>query len=85
MAVPFEIGIGDLVAELLAHTLVFGRALQAARAVSSRHLQPLLDLRHDLLVRIFLDLHFSFSPLDFFAIFGYTDSNPLKGAYHHGS
>ena len=50
MAIALEVGVFDLLAELLAHTLGVGGALSAAGAVSARGLQPLLDGFDDLLV-----------------------------------
>ena len=58
MTEPFEMRVCDLRTELRAHTLVLRRARQATGAVSARHLKALPDLRDDLAIGIFLDLHF---------------------------
>ena len=52
MAVALEVGILDLIAELLTHTLVFLRAGEPARAVAAGALEPLLDAGDDLLVLV---------------------------------
>ncbi len=50
MAVTFEIGIGDLRAELLAHTFVFRQFPNAARAIPAFGDQPGADLSHNFFI-----------------------------------
>ena len=52
MAIALEIGVGNLVAEFLAHTLILLRPLQPARTVSAGALQPLPDSGNNLFVFI---------------------------------
>ena len=55
MAIALEIGIGDLLPELLADTLILLRPLQTAGAVAAGTLQTILDdLDHFL---IFVEFH----------------------------
>ena len=57
MAVALEVGILDLIAELLAHTLVFLCAGKPARAVAAGALEALLDAGDYLLVLVQPYLH----------------------------
>ena len=52
MAIALEIGVGNLVAEFLAHTLILLRPLQSARTVSAGALQTLPDSGNNLFVFI---------------------------------
>ena len=52
MAETLEFGIGDLSAEFLAHTLVFGPRAKLAGTVSALLLEPLLYARYELLVLV---------------------------------
>ena len=68
MAVALEFRISDLIAEFLAHTSVFLRALQPAGAVALLLLQPFTDAGDDLLVFIEPDLHAVHAPFFIFLI-----------------
>ena len=57
MAVALEIGIGDLILDLLTHTLGSLRALPAAGAVSAGALESFPDGIDNLLIGIDLDFH----------------------------
>ena len=57
MAVALEIGIGDLILELLTHTLGSLRALQSAGAVPAGALESFPDGIDNLLIGIELDFH----------------------------
>ena len=57
MAVALKVGVGDLLAEFLAHALVFLRPLKPSFAVAAGALEPLLDAGDDLLVFVQPDLH----------------------------
>ena len=57
MAVALKIGVGDLILELLTHTLGSLRALQSAGAVPAGALETLTDGVDDLLIGIELDFH----------------------------
>ena len=57
MAVALEIRIGDLILELLTHTLGSLRALPAAGAVSAGALESFPDGIDNLLIGIELDFH----------------------------
>lgn len=50
MAITFEIGVGYLLPELLAHTFIIFGTLAAAGAVSPRSFQPFADGFHDFFV-----------------------------------
>ena len=63
VAKSFKLRIFDLVAEFLAHTLVFRRPLSPARTETATELQALLDSVGDFLVRI----HCYFHGVPFFA------------------
>lgn len=52
MAKALEIGVGDLLAELLAHALVIFGALSAARAIPARFFQSFADGSHYFFVGI---------------------------------
>ena len=52
MAIALKIRIGDLALEFLAHTFIFFRPGEPARAIAARALQPLADLRDDFLVLV---------------------------------
>ena len=57
MAVAFEIGVCDLIAEFLTHTFVVLRFLQTARAITALHVKAFLDLRHERLIFIESNCH----------------------------
>ena len=57
MAVALEIGIGDLILELLTHTLGSLRVLQSAGAVPAGALESFSDGADNLLIGIELDFH----------------------------
>ena len=57
MAVALVIRVGNLILELLTHTLGSLRALQSAGAVLAGTFQALADGIHDLLIGIELDFH----------------------------
>ena len=57
MAVALEVGIGDLILELLAHALVLLRPCQPARAVAAGALQTLADSPDDLGIVVETNLH----------------------------
>ena len=57
MAVALEIGIGDLILELLTHTLGSLRALQSAGTVPAGALESFPDGIDNLLIGIELDFH----------------------------
>ena len=57
MAVALEIGIGDLILELLTHTLGSLRALQSAGAVPAGGLEAFPDGIDNLLIWIEFDFH----------------------------
>lgn len=57
MAVALECGIGDLLAEFLAHAFVILRFLQTARTVASCAFETLFDGLDDFGVRIEGDFH----------------------------
>ena len=63
MAEPFELGIFDLRAELLAYAAVFFGAFHAAGAVASRALQSGFDGGDDLGVGIIDYFHWADSPI----------------------
>ena len=52
MAIALEIGILDLISELLAHALVFGGLFSAAGAISTRALKSLLYKLYNFLIGI---------------------------------
>ena len=57
MAIALEIGVGNLVAEFLAHTLILLRSGQAAGAVAPCALQTLADGLDDLGILVETYLH----------------------------
>ena len=57
MAVALKIGVGDLILELLTHTLGSLRALQSAGAVPAGALESFPDGIDNLLIGIELDFH----------------------------
>ena len=59
MAVALVIRVGDLILELLTHTLGSLRALQSAGTVPAGTFQALADGVDDLLIGIELDFHVS--------------------------
>ena len=57
MAIPLKIGVGDLLAELAAHTHVILDLLQPAGAVKSLLQQRLAQTRDDLRILVVANLH----------------------------
>ena len=57
MTVALEIGIGDLIAEFLAHTFVVLGLFEAAGTVAAARLQAFLDRLDDLGVLVQSDFH----------------------------
>ena len=57
VAIAFKIRVSDLVTKFLAHTLVFGSSLKAARAVTAGLLQTFLYGIDDFFVFIQTDFH----------------------------
>lgn len=50
MAITLEIGVGNLLAELFAHTFVFFNHLHSARTITAPLLQPLFDSGDDFFI-----------------------------------